>query len=136
MFKKQFEKKKQKNYINIFSYKNGTLLIYFIKHEKISTCKVYWGVFLRGQGVHKLVVNSRRSGIMTGVRDVIAFDMGEVLLETDLGMLMLKGNDMHVTRLNLEKGEVEVEGTIDSLTYSEVSNYSKKGESLIGRLFK
>lgn len=90
----------------------------------------------QGQGVHKLVVNSRRSGIMTGVRDVIAFDMGEVLLETDLGMLMLKGNDMHVTRLNLEKGEVEVEGTIDSLTYSEVSNYSKKGESLIGRLFK
>lgn len=90
----------------------------------------------QGQGVHKLVVNSRKAGLMTGIRDVIAFDMGEVLLETDLGMLMLKGKDMHVTRLNLEKGEVEVEGVIDSLTYSEVTNYSKKGESLIGRLFK
>lgn len=90
----------------------------------------------QGQGVHKLVVSSRKLGLMTGVRDVIAFDMGEVLLETDLGMLMLKGKDMHVTRLNLEKGEVEVEGMIDSLTYSEVTNYVKKGESLIGRLFK
>ena len=67
--------------------------------------------------------------------DVIAFDMNEVLLETELGMLMIKGKDLHVNKLNLEKGEVDIDGTIDSLTYSEVSDYSKKGESLIKRLF-
>lgn len=88
------------------------------------------------QGNHKLVVNNRKMGSLTGVKDVIAFDMGEVLLETELGMLMIKGKDLHVNRLSLEKGEVEVEGTIDSLTYSELSEYSRKGESFLGRLFK
>lgn len=90
----------------------------------------------QGQGIHRLTVNARKLGSMTGIKDVIAFDMGEVLLETDLGMLMIKGKDLHVNRLSLEKGEVELEGTIDSLTYSELSEYSKKGEGFLGRLFK
>lgn len=90
----------------------------------------------QSQGSHKLLVNNRKFGSMTGVKDVIAFDMGEVLLETELGMLMIKGKDLHVNRLSLEKGEVDIEGTIDSLTYSELSEYSKKGESFLGRLFK
>lgn len=87
-------------------------------------------------GSHKLIVNNRKSSSLSGVTDVIAFDMNEVLLETELGMLMIKGKDLHVNKLNLEKGEVDIEGTIDSLTYSEVSDYSKKGESLFGRLFR
>ncbi|WP_422487418.1 YabP/YqfC family sporulation protein [Gudongella sp. DL1XJH-153] len=51
-------------------------------------------------------------------------------------MLMIKGNDLHVNRLTLEKGEVEIEGRIDSLTYSEIAGYNKQGESFLGRLFK
>ena len=49
---------------------------------------------------------------------------------------MIKGNDLHVTRLTLEKGEVDVEGRIDSLAYSDVGNAKKQGESFLGRLFK
>lgn len=86
-------------------------------------------------GNHRLTVNNRRGAGMTGVTDVIAFDMNEVLLETEMGMLMIKGKDLHVNKLNLEKGEVDIDGTVDSLTYSEVSDYSKKGESLVKRLF-
>ena len=37
---------------------------------------------------------------------------------------------------SLEKGEVDVEGQIDSLTYSEITDYHKMGASLLGRLFK
>ena len=60
----------------------------------------------------------------------------EVLLETEQGMLMIKGNDLHVSRLMLDKGEVDVDGKIDSLTYSESAGYGAKGESLFARLFK
>ena len=67
---------------------------------------------------------------------MLSFDLAEILLETDQGMLMIKGSDLHVNRLTLEKGEVDVEGKIDSLTYSEVSGYGNKGESLLGKLFK
>ena len=85
---------------------------------------------------HKLILSNRRTGTITGVSDVISFDITEILLETEQGMLMIKGADLHVNRLTLEKGEVDIEGRIDSLAYSDVTSYQKQGESLIGRLFK
>ncbi len=86
---------------------------------------------------HRLTVTSRRSGTVTGVVDVLSFDLGEILLETEQGMLMIKGSDLHVNRLTLEKGEVDVEGKIDSLTYSDSSGYQNGGAaSWFGRLFK
>lgn len=88
------------------------------------------------QRTHKLMLTNRRTCIVSGVLDVLSFDLTEILLETDQGMLMIRGNDLHVNRLTLEKGEVDIDGTIDSLTYSEVNNYSAKAESLLGKLFK
>jgi sporulation protein YabP len=87
-------------------------------------------------GVHKLSLTNRRSGSISGVSDVISFDISEVLLETELGMLQIKGADLHVNRLSLEKGEIDLEGRIDSFQYSEVSDFKKGGESLINRLFR
>ena len=49
---------------------------------------------------------------------------------------MIKGNELHVNRLTLDKGEVDVDGRIDSFTYSEQSSLGSKGESLLSRLFK
>ncbi len=85
---------------------------------------------------HKLMLSNRRTCTITGVSDVISFDITEVLLETEQGMLMIKGADLHVNRLTLEKGEIDLEGRLDSLAYSDVNGYQKQGESLIGRLFK
>ena len=85
---------------------------------------------------HKLILSNRRTGTITGVSDVISFDITEVQLETEQGMLMIKGSDLHVNRLTLEKGEIDLEGKIDSLAYSDVTSYQKQGESLLGRLFK
>ena len=52
---------------------------------------------------HKIVVSNRKAGSFTGILDVISFDISEILLETEQGMLHVKGNDLHVNRLNLEK---------------------------------
>ena len=85
---------------------------------------------------HKLLLNNRRTGTVSGVTDVISFDIAEILLETEQGMLTIKGADLHVNRLTLEKGEVDIEGRIDSMSYSEVTDFQKAGASLLGRLFK
>ena len=85
---------------------------------------------------HKLVINNRKTSLVTGVVDVLSFDLNEILLETEQGMMMVKGTDLHVNRLTLEKGEVDVTGKIDVLTYSDVGTYKKQGESLLGRLFR
>lgn len=85
---------------------------------------------------HKLTLGNRKNAAITGVTDVLAFDLHEILLETSHGMLMIRGNDLHVSRLTLEKGEVDIDGRIDSFTYSETVQYSTKNESLFSRLFK
>lgn len=88
------------------------------------------------QRQHKLMLTNRSSCTINGVADVLSFDLNEILLETDQGMLMIKGNELHVNRLTLEKGEVDIDGRIDSLTYSENSGYAAKGESFLAKLFK
>ncbi len=88
------------------------------------------------QKPHKVLVSNRRTGTISGVSDVLSFDISEILLETEQGMLMIKGNDLHVNRLTLEKGEVDIEGRIDSLTYSDIAGYGKHGESIFSKLFK
>lgn len=86
--------------------------------------------------VHKMTMSNRRTCNLTGVNDVLSFDVNEIILETDQGMLMIKGSGLHVNRLTLDKGEVDVEGKIDSFTYSEQAGIGAKGESLLSRLFK
>ena len=80
--------------------------------------------------VHKVVMTNRRNCTVNGVNDVLSFDIHEILLETEQGMLMIKGDDLHVSRLTLEKGEVDIDGKIDSFTYSDVANAGHKNESL------
>jgi sporulation protein YabP len=85
---------------------------------------------------HRININARKTATITGVNDVLSFDAGEVLLQTEQGILMIRGNELHVNRLTLEKGEVDIDGRIDSLTYSETAGQGKSSESLFGRLFK
>ena len=84
---------------------------------------------------HKVTLNNRRSGSFTGVLDVISFDIAEILLETEQGVLHVKGKDLHVNRLNLEKGEVDIEGLIEAFHYSPVPVAMKGKDSLLGKLF-
>lgn len=85
---------------------------------------------------HKLVMQNRQSMSVTGVLDVIAFDLKEILLETSQGMLTIKGNDLHINRLSVEKGDLDVEGKVDALLYSDVMSPKMAGENLLHRFFK
>ena len=86
---------------------------------------------------HTLKLSERNVGSITGVVDVISFDPDTVLLETTLGMLTIKGQELHVSRLCIEKGEVDLEGKFQLLQYTENGEYAKhrKG-SLAKRLFQ
>ena len=85
---------------------------------------------------HRVMIQGRHSGTISGVSDVLSFDIAEILLETEQGMLTIKGADLHVNRLTLEKGEVDIEGKIDSFVYSEQKGENGKDTSFLGRLFR
>ena len=57
---------------------------------------------------HKIVLNNRNQGNLTGILDVISFDENTIVLDTDMGLLTIKGKDLHVNRLSLEKGEIDM----------------------------
>lgn len=81
---------------------------------------------------HKVMLSGRNQGIITGVLEVIEFDNNVVDLDTSLGRLQIKGRDLKVKGLNLDKGEVEIEGNVDNLLYTT----KQSNESFVKRLFK
>ena len=88
-----------------------------------------------GIGRHRFSMEQRGGCKITGVVEVHSFDENTILMETVDGMLTIKGTNLHVGRLNLEKGEADVDGTVDSLAYSDKNTLAKKGEGLLTRLF-
>lgn len=85
---------------------------------------------------HKLSLQNRKDCAISGVVDVLSFDVSEILLETEQGMLMIRGSALHVTRLTLERGEIEIDGKIDSITYSEHGSRGGSETSFLAKLFK
>ncbi len=86
------------------------------------------------QKSHKLVLNNRKTGLVTGVLDVLSFNLNEILLETEQGMLMVKGTDLHVNRVNLEKGEIDLSGNIESISYSDIQSRRKAGGKSVWKI--
>lgn len=82
---------------------------------------------------HTLVLKDRKSLNVTGVSDVDSFDEKEVVVYTDYGELTIKGEDLHIGNLNLDSGELAVDGRICSMVYTSNKTKSK---GLISKIFK
>ena len=84
---------------------------------------------------HKLTLDNRKEALLTGVKDVVSFDEKEILLQTSEGRLQIRGSQLHVKGLNLEKGEAALAGHVDSLVYLSKDS-PRKEEPLFTRLFR
>lgn len=86
--------------------------------------------------VQNLVLENREKLTATGVLDVLSFDDQIVIMETGLGLLTIKGEDLRINKLSLDSSEVIIEGEIFNLGYSENNITSKTSSSILGKLFK
>ncbi len=86
-------------------------------------------------GSHRLLLQGRKSAELTGVKEVVSFDAKEVVLNTTMGALIIRGNDLFVRRLTVEKGEVDLEGQIDSFLYADKPGRGAEKGTLMKRLF-
>ena len=91
---------------------------------------------MAGTGQHKFLVQGRKSAELTGVKEVVSFDAKEVILNTTMGALIIRGNNLFVKRLTVEKGEVDLEGQVDSFIYADKPEKAMGGESVLKRLFR
>ena len=85
--------------------------------------------------IQNLVLENREKLSISGVLDVLSFDDEVVVVETELGLLNIKGDNLRINKLSLDTEEVIVEGDIYNLNYSD-KNTEKKGGSLIEKIFK
>ena len=89
----------------------------------------------RAEAAHHIILEEREQLSVSGVEEVESFDENTIVLDTDMGLLTIKGKELHVSRLTVEKGELEVDGQVDSLAYSSNEAYRKAGQSILTRLF-
>lgn len=85
-------------------------------------------------GRHNLILEDRSSLVMTGVTDVDSFDENTVSLFTELGELVIRGKKLHINVMNVETGDLSVEGDITSMVYGDKDR--KKKPSVIGKIFR
>ena len=83
---------------------------------------------------HEIKIIDRGLIYLTGIDKIISFDNEEFLMESVMGVLMLKGEDLEIVKLDTHDGIVSIKGTINSLCYDNDSKKDK--ESFIGKLFK
>lgn len=90
---------------------------------------------VRNEAVHNVIMEGRKKISISGVEDIDSFNEEEIILKTSHGVLILRGNGLHINKLSVDSGDTAVTGEINSIEYPE--NYGKtKGSSLIGRLLR
>lgn len=87
----------------------------------------------RTGGNHLLSVENRQRLNATGVLDVDSFDEKTVVILTNMGVLTVEGEDLHINSLNVEHGDIAIEGTIDRFGYADLK---EKGGGMFKGLFR
>lgn len=68
---------------------------------------------------HHLILEDRERLSVSGVEEVESFDENTIVMDTVQGVLIVRGEDLHIEKLSLDGGDLKVEGTVESLTYEE-----------------
>lgn len=85
--------------------------------------------------LQNIVLENREKLSISGVLDVLSFDDQIVILETELGLLTVKGENLKINKLSIDTEEVIVEGDIVNLGYSE-KDIDKKAGGFLEKIFK
>ena len=84
---------------------------------------------------HKISLNERKSITITGIKKIISFDKEEFLLDSIMGVINIKGQNLEMIKLDTHEGNVSIKGKINGIIYSD-DKMKNKDNSLISKLFK
>ncbi|MCI8272954.1 MAG: sporulation protein YabP [Clostridia bacterium] len=85
--------------------------------------------------VQNLVLENRKKLSVSGVNDVLSFDDQVVMVDTELGLLTVKGENIRINKLSLDTAEVIIDGDISSLSYTQ-NKLEKSSGALLSKIFK
>ena len=84
--------------------------------------------------MQNVILENRKKLTLTGIKDVLSFDDEIVIVESELGLLNIKGQDLKVNKISVETGDVVVDGNVRAIEYSDKDLSQKQG--LMSKIFK
>ncbi|MEH7390625.1 sporulation protein YabP [Bacillus sp. JJ1503] len=84
---------------------------------------------------HDVIMRGRRLLDITGVKQVESFDNEEFLLDTVMGFLAIKGQNLQMKNLDVDKGVVSIKGKIFDLVYLD-DQHGDKAKGFFSKLFR
>lgn len=84
---------------------------------------------------HSVNLLERKTLVITGVKKIDTFDKIHFILDTTMGFMVIKGEDLELIKLDTLSGNVTIKGTINSLEYL-LENKKSNEDGIISRLFK
>ena len=85
--------------------------------------------------IQNIILENREKLSISGVNDVLNFDDQIVMVDTELGLLTVKGENIRITKLSLDTTEVIIEGDIASIAYSQ-NKQEKSSGTILSKIFK
>ena len=82
-----------------------------------------------------VVLENREKLNVTGIVDVLSFDDQIIIIETELGLLTIKGEDLKINKLSIDTSDFIVEGRINSLLYSNTDTGMPKSKNILSKIF-
>ena len=86
-----------------------------------------------GAPAHNVTLQERKKLTAAGVSDVDSFNEETVVAYTALGELTIQGRELKIQRLDVQSGELTVEGEILSLHYTD---NQPRGAGFFKKLFR
>lgn len=83
---------------------------------------------------HNVIIENREKISISGVEDVESFDEESMIIHTQMGVITLRGADLHLGKFSVDTGELTIEGELDEIVYSDDGGPVKKG-GFFGRVF-
>lgn len=83
---------------------------------------------------HDMKLFNRSELKLTGVKEIDSFDHAEFLIETVMGYLIVRGNQLQLKNLDVNEGSLHITGTIDEVVY--LDDHMEKAKGFFSKLFK
>lgn len=87
----------------------------------------------KGKIAHNITLSARERLSVSGIREIVSFDESGVSVRTLCGDLIIDGEGMHISVLNIEKGELELQGKINGISYADLGEGDRR--TLLSRIF-
>ena len=90
----------------------------------------------KSETIHNLILENRKKLSVSGIEEVESFNEEEIILRTsEEGVLVIKGEDLHINKLSVDSGDVSIAGEVSAMDYIDRSTKAK-GPGLLSRLLR